>query len=112
MQCPPLFYLKKHYKTFGNADSFSYIYIIINKQKQNNMISLETNKTQLKCHTPLIFDYDDEQPEVICKGDILDLVKRDSWENGGDWYQIIHGIFGGTEVQLDVVQIAKHFSLL
>ena len=106
---PIPFLLKKHYKTFGNADSFSYIYIINNKQNNKTMVTWE-NKTQLKCHTPFYLDCEDGINITVLLGDVIEVFEQP--EDGGDTvFEIVHGWMKGLIIPFSNEQLAKHFRL-
>ena len=100
---------KKHYKIFGKVKSFSYIYIINNKTNKT-MISLESNKVQLKCHTPFFLDCEDGINITVLLGDVIEVFEHS--EDGGDTvFEIVHGWMKGLIIPFSNEQLAKHFRL-
>ena len=74
------------------------------------MISLETNKTQLKCHTPFYLDCEDGINITVLLGDVIEVFEQP--EDGGDTvFEIVHGWMKGLIIPFSNEQLAKHFRL-
>ena len=74
------------------------------------MISLETNKVQLKCHTPFFLDCEDGINITVLLGDVIEVFEQP--EAGEDTvFEIVHGWMKGLVIPFSNEQLAKHFRL-
>ncbi len=82
----------------------------LTKQNNKTMISLESNKVQLKCHTPFFLDCEDGINITVLLGDVIEVVEQP--EDGGDTvFEIVHGWMKGLIIPFSNEQLAKHFRL-